>query len=150
MNIFSFLNPSKNTDTAQKDMENKDAGKKPHKKPSVSLHSKNETVDFSIHYKNKMLSIYLYIKKDGLKETWKAKLNEEEMNKLLYNLFFIFSNPEPFHQELQNVYPDKQLEKVININPNPRLNMGMGTDQSVDMDKTMKNTVQLLEHLLHK
>ena len=148
MNIFSFLNPSKNTDTEQKDTEQKDAGKKPHKKPSVSLHSKDETVDFSIHYKNKMLSIYLYIKKNGLKETWKAKLNEEEMNKLLYNLFFIFSNPEPFHEELQNVYPDKQLEKVININPTPRLNMGM--DQPVDMDKTMKNTVQLLEHLLHK
>ena len=50
MNIFSFLNPSKNTDTAQKDMEEKNtdanAGKKPHKKPSVSLHSKDETVDF--------------------------------------------------------------------------------------------------------
>ena len=75
-----------------------------------------------------MLSIYLYIKKNGLKETWKAKLNEEEMNKLLYNLFFIFSNPEPFHQELQNVYPDKQLEKVININPNPPIRMEDAVD----------------------
>jgi hypothetical protein len=83
-----------------------------------------------------MLSIYLYIKKKGVKETWKAKLNEEEMNKLLYNLFFIFSNPEPFQQELQNVYPEQQLEKVININPNPPIQM--------------EDAIQKLSMLLHK
>jgi len=137
MNIFSFLNPSKNTDTEQKDTD-----KKHHKKPNISLHSKDETVDFSVHYKKKVLSIYLYIKKNGIKETWKAKLNEEEMNKLLYNLFYIFSNPEPFQQELQNVYPEQQLEKVININPNPKLNMGSGT--------SIEDTIEKLTNLLQK
>ena len=144
MNIFSFLNPSKNTETEQKDPEQKETDKKHRKKPTISLHSEDETVDFSVHYKHKVLSIYLYIKKNGVKETWKAKLNEEEMNKLLYNLFFIFSNPEPFQQELQNVYPDQQLEKVININPNPKLNIGSGTNSALE------NTIEQLSKLLEK
>jgi len=147
MNIFSFLNPSKNTETEEKDTKEtkeNETDKKHHKKPTISLHSKDETVDFSVHYKNKVLSIYLYIKKNGIKETWKAKLNEEEMNKLLYNLFFIFSNPEPFQQELQNVYPDQQLEKVININPNPKLNIGSGTSSAIE------DTINKLTEILKK
>jgi hypothetical protein len=124
MSFFSFLNPLKNDEEEKKDKKKEAKGVKEekeekevkqekevkeHKKPTISLNSKEETVDFSIHYKNKVLTIYLYIKKKGVKETWKAKLNEEEMNKLLYNLFFIFSNPEPFQQELQGVYPDQIL-----------------------------------------
>jgi hypothetical protein len=143
MSFFSFLNPSKNDEDEKKDKkkevkeeEGEEAEKKIRKKPTISLNSKEESVDFSIHYKNKMLSIYLYIKKKVVKETWKAKLNEEEMNKLLYNLFFIFSNPEPFQQELQNVYPEQQLEKVININPNPPIQM--------------EDAIQKLSMLLHK
>lgn len=142
MSFFSFLNPLKNDEEDKKDKKKEAKGvkeeeeKKPHKKPTISLNSKEETVDFSVHYKNKVLTIYLYIKKKGVKETWKAKLNEEEMNKLLYNLFFIFSNPEPFQQELQSVYPDQQLEKVININPNPPIHMD--------------DAIQKLTMLLHK
>jgi hypothetical protein len=145
MSFFSFLNPLKNDEEYKKDKKKEvkeakgvkeEEEKKPHKKPTISLNSKDETVDFSIHYKNKVLTVYLYIKKKGVKETWKAKLNEEEMNKLLYNLFFIFSNPEPFQQELQSVYPDQQLEKVININPNPPIHM--------------EDAIEKLTMLLHK
>lgn len=93
------------------------------KKPSLSVSSSDESVDFSIHFKNKILTIYLYINKNGVKESWKAKLNETEMNKLLYNLFLIFNNPEPFQQELQAVYPDQQLEEVIHVNPNRSLSL---------------------------
>jgi hypothetical protein len=92
------------------------------KKPTLSISSADESVDFSIHFKNKILTIYLYINKKGLKESWKAKLNETEMNKLLYNLFLIFSNPEPYHEQIQAVYPNQQLEQVLHVNPNPSLN----------------------------
>jgi hypothetical protein len=93
------------------------------KKPSLSVSSADESVDFSVHFKNKILTIYLYINKKGVKESWKAKLNETEMNKLLYNLFLIFNNPELFQQELQAVYPDQQLEQVLHVNPNRSISL---------------------------
>jgi len=124
MDIFSMFSPKtkEKTETEEKTTKpnilpaKKNVSTK--KKPSVSVSSADESVDFSVHFKNKVLTIYLHINKKGVKESWKAKLNETEMNKLLYNLFLIFNNPEPFQQELQAVYPDKQLEQVLHVNPN--------------------------------
>ena len=107
------------------------------KKPFLSVSSAEETLDFTVHYKNKILTIYLYINKKGLKESWKAKLNEDEMNKLLYNLFLIFSNPEPFREQLQNVYPNHQLEQVLHINPNPPLNVP-------SLNESLENLVRII------
>lgn len=128
-NFFSMFSP-KTEATPKNETENIPSSKQnatskknvsTKKKPSLSISSADESVDFSIHFKNKILTIYLYINKKGMKESWKAKLNETEMNKLLYNLFLIFSNPEPFHEELKAVYPNQQLEQILHVNPNPSL-----------------------------
>ena len=37
------------------------------KRPSVSVSSADESVDFSVHNKNKILTNYLYINKKGVK-----------------------------------------------------------------------------------
>jgi hypothetical protein len=57
MSFFSFLNPSKNDEDEKKDKkkevkeeEGEEAEKKIRKKPTISLNSKEESVDFSIHY----------------------------------------------------------------------------------------------------
>ena len=133
-NIFSMFS-TKPTDSTQEKTGNNSSNMKKgdssnvkknvssKKKPFLSVSDADESLDFSIHYKNKILTIYLYINKKGMKESWKAKLNETEMNKLLYNLFLIFSNPEPFHEELQAVHPNQQLEQVLHVNPNPALSL---------------------------
>ena len=126
MDIFSIFSPKSKENTEEKTTKQNTPTKKnvsSKKKPSLNVSSADESVDFSIHFKNKILTIYLYINKNGVKESWKAKLNETEMNKLLYNLFLIFNNPEPFQQELQAVYPDQQLEQVLHVNPNSSLSL---------------------------
>jgi len=114
------------------------------KRPSVNLSSGEDTLDFTLHYKNKKLVIYLYISKKGMKETWKAELNEEEMNKLLYNLFLIFSNPQPFQNELRAFQPSPELEEIIHINPNPSIHIPTSEKDAV------AESIEKLAFLLNK
>ena len=114
------------------------------KRPSVNLSTGEDTLDFTLHYKNKKLVVYLYISKKGLKETWKAELNEEEMNKLLYNLFLIFSNPQPFQNELRAFQPSPELEEIIHINPNPSIHIPTSEKDAV------AESIEKLAFLLNK
>jgi hypothetical protein len=133
--MFSAKNTeSQQQKTTQDKPENNTKKNVSKKKPYLSVSSADESVDFSIHFKNKILTIYLYINKKGMKESWKAKLSETEMNKLLYNLFLIFSNPEPFQEQIKNVYPNQQLEQVLNINPNP----------SITLNESLENLARII------
>jgi len=139
MDIFSIFSPKTPEKVIPPEQANQNKNPKPNnislkKKPNLNVRAADEFVEFSIHYKRNMLKIYLHINKKGIKETWKAELNETEMNKLLYNLFLIFSNPEPFQDQLQAVYPDQQLEQVLHINPNPPL----------PLDKSLEKLAELL------
>jgi len=79
-----------------------------------------------------------------MKETWKAELNEEEMNKLLYNLFLIFSNPQPFQNELRAFQPSPELEEIIHINPNPSIHIPTSEKDAV------AESIEKLAFLLNK
>jgi hypothetical protein len=137
MDIFSIFSSKKpeQTETSKENATPNSNSKNTtsKKKPTLNVSAADETVDFSVHYKNKILSIYLYINKKGVKETWKAKLNETEMNKLLYNLFLIFSNPEPFKEQIQAVYPNQQLEEILHVNPNPPLNLNHSLERLAEL-----------------
>ena len=121
--LFSTKSPEPTLDNTEikSSLPKKNVSSK--KKPTLSVSAADESVDFSVHFKNKVLTIYLYINKKGMKESWKAKLNETEMNKLLYNLFLNFSNHEQYQEQLQSVYPNQQLEQVIHVNPNTPLSL---------------------------
>ena len=158
--IFSMFSSQPSETTTDKTTNNSSKPKKTEpanvkknvsskKKPFLSLSAADESVDFSVHYKNKVLTIYLYINKKGMKESWKAKLNEDEMNKLFYNLFLIFSNPEPFHPQLQAVYPNQQLEPILHVNPNPVLSLGSGSNNT-NSEKTLDDSLAQLAFLINK
>jgi hypothetical protein len=156
--IFSLFSSQPSETSTEKTTNNSSKPTKPEqanvkknisskKKPFLSLSASDESIDFSVHYKNKVLTIYLYIIKKGVKESWKAKLNEEEMNKLFYNLFLIFSNPEPFHPQLQAVYPNQQLEPILHVNPNPVLSLGKS---NLSSEKTLDDSLAQLALLINK